>query len=246
MTRLSPQVRELPIQVPTPTIPIDAIRAFMNGPRLISGDELARAPYVSALANERLVSGSGDEVYVQDLPANGAVSYSVVRRGEPYRDPDSGEALGYEAVPVAEGDVRSFGAPGTVVLAKASREARVGDRLIAPEPPVTLENLRPHVPSSPVGGKIIGITDGFARVGQYQVVALNRGSRHGLEAGHVLDILHGVQAVPGQAAVTIPQTRSGQLLVFKVASGFSYALVMSATQPIYKYDRVEIPALDRP
>lgn len=246
VSRLSPQVRELPIQVPTPTIPIDAIRTFLKGPRLISDEELVRAPYVSALANERLVSGSGDEVYVKDLPASGTVSFSLVRRGEAYRDPDSGEALGYEAVPVAEGEVRSFGVPGTVMLVKAWREARVGDRLIAPEQDVSSENMRPHAPAIPVGGKIIGITDGFARVGQYQIVALNRGSRQGLESGHVLDILHTVQPLPGQPAVAVPETRSGQLLIFKVSPGFSYGLVMSATQPIYKFDRVETPALDRP
>lgn len=89
--KLSPTVRVTPLERPIPTIPIDAIRPFLTGPRVVSKEALDEAPYVVAPAQEHLVAGSGDRIYVRGLEAGGAGRYSVFRPGDPYRDvlPDS-------------------------------------------------------------------------------------------------------------------------------------------------------------
>ncbi|MGQ0701348.1 MAG: LysM peptidoglycan-binding domain-containing protein [Panacagrimonas sp.] len=247
--KLSPEIRELPLQISIPTIPIDTIRNFLRGPRLVSSEELAAAPYVLAFADDHLVGGAGGDVYVQDLVRGNAINYAVVRRGESYKDPDSGELLGYEAIPVGEAEVKDYGSPGIVVLSKTSRETLVGDRLIAAEPEAFSENFFPREPAQSVDGKIMTVTDGFARIGQYHVVAINRGSQHGLEPGHVLDILHAGRSTSDlhkTGRVALPEVHTGQLIVFKVSPRLSYGLVMSATQPIFRLDKVRTPALGRP
>jgi hypothetical protein len=44
----------------------------------------------------------------------------------------------------------------------------------------------PRSPEKPLRGIIMSVDGGVAEIGQYQVITLNRGSRDGVEAGHVL------------------------------------------------------------
>ena len=49
-------------------------------------------------------------------------------------------------------------------------------------------NFTPRAPASEVRGQIIDVVGGTDLVGQYQIVAINRGKRHGLEPGMVLAV----------------------------------------------------------
>lgn len=246
--RLSPQVRELPLDSAIPMIPIEAIRDFLRGPRLVTADELSASPYLLAFVDEHLVGGAGMGVYVQDLVPQEAYRYAVVRRGVVYRDPDDDEILGYEAVPVGEAEVQEYGKPSTAVLSKTTREALVGDRLLPVEPEAFGDNFYPRAPKGAVGGRIISVYDGFSQIGQYQIIALNRGSQHGIEPGHVLDVMQSGRRAPdpyGYGTVALPETYAGQVLVFKVTRRVSFALVMTATRPIHVLDKLEKPARTR-
>jgi hypothetical protein len=90
--------------------------------------------------------------------------------------------------------------------------------------------------------------------GQYEVVALNRGSQDGLERGSVLTVdLAGQQVddhcakINGESTCWVPHSErmpdesSGTLLVFKTYDRMSYALILSDTVPINIGDRVRNP-----
>lgn len=246
--RLSPQVRELPLDGAIPMIPIDAIRNFLRGPRLVTSDELGASPYLLAFDDNHLVGGAGVSVYVQNLEPKKAYTYAVVRRGQVYKDPDNGDLLGYEAVPVGDAEVVEYGQPSTAVLSRTTREALVGDRLLPAEPEAFSENFYPRAPASAIDGRIIAVTDAVSEIGQYQIVALNRGSNHGLEPGHVLDILQANRTAQDPYSVRrvkLPETYAGQLIVFKVTPRVSFGLVMSITRPVHKLDKVEKPVAGR-
>lgn len=246
--RLSPQVREIPLDGAIPMIPIDAIRNFLRGPRLVTNDELGASPYVLAFDDERLAGSPGLNIYVQNLEPEKSYTYSVVRRGEVYRDPDNGDVLGYEGVPVGDAEVLEYGKPSTAVLSRSTREALVGDRLLPTEPEAFSENFYPRAPADKIGGRIISVADGFSQIGQYQIVTLNRGSNHGLEPGHVLDILQANRKARDPYTgrlVALPETFAGQLIVFKVTPRVSFGLVMSITEPVHKLDKVEKPVAGR-
>ncbi|WP_341919168.1 LysM peptidoglycan-binding domain-containing protein, partial [Hydrocarboniphaga effusa] len=72
--RLSPQIRESSIEGAIPTIPLDAIRDFLRGPRLVTPEQLAAAPYLLAFVDDHLIGGEGNLIYAKNLPA-----------GQPYR-----------------------------------------------------------------------------------------------------------------------------------------------------------------
>lgn len=244
--RLSPEVREQPIDAAIPTIPLDAIRQFLNGPRLVTEEELDEAPYVIHFLDEHLIGGTGDELYVRKADAADGDDYALVRPGQRYIDPDNGELLGYEAIPVGRVTMSAFADVSTGTLQRSFRESLVGDRLL----PLTDETLLasdfyPHAPEQPVDGRLIAVFDGVSEIGQYQIVVLNRGEVDGIERGHVLDILQtGRQArdpLTGER-LTLPALKAGTLMVFDVEQELSFALVMQATRAVHVRDSVRNPS----
>ena len=89
--------------------------------------------------------------------------------------------------------------------------------------------------------------EGVSLIGQYRIVAINRGKSDGLESGHVLAIDEAGETIRDQTAspvfglkigstfaprVKLPDERTGTLLVFKVYDRMSYGLVVEARRPI--------------
>jgi hypothetical protein len=75
----------------------------------------------------------------------------------------------------------------------------------------------------------------MSQIGQYQVVALNRGTDHGMEPGHVLDIWQSGRKARDPysffgSKVQLPDVKAGTAMVFKTDTRLSYALVMSSTR----------------
>lgn len=249
LERLSPRIREEALDASLPAIPIEAIRNFLRGPRLVTLEETQRAPYIVAFVDERLAVGANNDVYVKNLAQPIAYNYAVIRVGEPYRDPDTRKLLGYEAIPTGEAELRTPDAPvgSTAVMrvTKSSREVLIADRLLPIEAESFDANFYPHAPLSPVDGRIISVFDGLSQISQYQIVALNRGSEHGVDPGTVLDILQTGRVVPdpySRKAVALPDQYAGVLMVFKVTPQLSYALVMNAIRPLHVLDKVARPS----
>lgn len=241
---LTPRVRELPLDQAIPTIPLDAIRDFLQTPRLVDAGELRDAPYVLSFVDPHVVEGTGSLVYLQKVPDGGITRWDTIRLGEKFVDPDSGEMLGWEGTPVGSVEIRAFGKPATALITNSARETRPGDRLIKPLDDTFDANFYPHPPDHTIGGRILSVYDGVSQIGQYQVVTLNRGTREGIEPGHVLSILQANRSARDpytNRRVILPELYAGTLMVFKVESKVSYALVMSATREIHVLDRVEKP-----
>lgn len=244
--KLEPLVRELPLEQAIDGIPLDAIRGFLRGPRLISKDELDDAPYVVDFEDARLMAGTGNLAYVLGIEDRRIAQYQIVRRGEEYRDPDDGDLIGYEALPVADSEVRVFGDPSTVYVQRSDMETRVGDYLLPAEVDALSARFYPHAPQRRVNGRIISVYNGFSQIGQYQVVALNRGTEIGLEPGHLLSVIQTGRVSKDPYSffgrkVQLPDIKAGTVMVFKVAPRVSYALVMTALKEIHVLDTLETP-----
>lgn len=242
--QLSPKVRTLPIQAAISTIPLDAIRQFLNGPRLVTEEELDGAPYILQFLDNHLIGGAGNKVYIRRAKQSEGEVYSVVRPGPAYRDPDSGEILGYKAIPVGTVDIREFDDISTGVLSQTFREVLAGDRLLPFEEEALASDFYPRAPEQSVDARIISVFDGVSQIGQYQIVTLNRGADNGLKRGHVLDIFQTGRKTPDPITgkrVTLPPVKAGTLMVFKVEDRVSYGLVMSAQRAIHTLDSARNP-----
>jgi len=120
----------------------------------------------------------------------------------------------------------------------------VGDRVLPVEEDRYTDRFLPRAPERRVEGRIISVLDGVSRIGQYQVVVLNRGRREGMEPGHVLAVYRTGEVIEDPVRggkVKLPDERAGIVMVFRTFDKVSYALVMRATRSIRVLDRVRNP-----
>lgn len=243
--KLSPRVREEPLDRAVPTIPMDAIKSFLGRSRVVSREQLEDAPYVLTSLDEHLIAGGrGQRLFVRGLDTTEFARYAIVRRGEPYYDPQTDRLLGYEAVFLAEARVLSFGDPATMEIEVSRREVLNGDILLPMDETLIDRTFMPRAPEEKVEGQIIAVVDGVNRVSQYQVVTLNLGMQDDVEAGHVLAVYQAGQEVRDPVTgedVLLPRQRAGTVMIFRVFDNLSYALVMDATRAIHLYDVVTNP-----
>jgi LysM repeat protein len=251
--RLEPMLRSVPLEGPIATIPYSQIAAFLSRPGVLTGDEVKAAPYVLALRDNHQIAGSGYDLYVKRLDGETGARYSVMHIDEPLQDPQSGRKLGYLAIYTGTAQLTRPGDVAKVTLTESARETLQGDVLIAEEMSPT-NDFAPHGPAQPVDGRIIAVVDNVLLAGQYEVVAVNRGSQDGLDRGTVLTVdLAGERIsdhcakIDGQSTCWVPHSErlpdesSGTLLVFKTYERMSYALIFSDTVPINIGDRVRNP-----
>lgn len=251
VSRLDPRLRSDPLASAIPTIPYSAIAAFLSRPTLMTSDEIRRAPYVLAFRDQHQVAGNEIEVYVRNLQAAENSRFAVMHVATPLIDPDDGKVVGYEGIYTATALVKRSGEPAKAVLIDLARETLAGDRLMSSDNEVPL-NFTPAAPTSEVHGRIIDVVGGTDLVGQFYVVAINRGKRHGVGPGTVLAIDQEGEVVRDLYAdgrsiannrngfntqfvphVKLPNERAGTLLVFKSYDRISYGLIVGASNIVH-------------
>ncbi len=247
--KLTPQVRVEQLERAIPTLPMDAIQQFLLRAQVVDPKQMENAGYVMAMEEGHLVAGTNNKMYARGLGLATTTRYRVFRQGKAYQNPGAGkkDVLGYEAIQIGDARVEAFGDPATLMLTTAYREALVGDRLLAvPEDEEVSYNFTPRAPEQEIEGLIISVFDAVSRVGQYQMVVLNRGHLDGIQSGHVLAAYTAGDQVRDPVSrkgewVELPDTRSGLIMVFRTFEQVSYALVMKATREIRLYDAVRNP-----
>ena len=246
--KLSPHVRREALTRAIPTIPIDTIQQFLTRPQVLSKQELDQAARLTAFVQEHIVGGSGDLIYVSSVEDDLVRGFDVIRPGPAYRDPDSGEYLGQEALFVGTAQLLRAGTPAKMLLSATTMEAELGDRVIPNPEEEYLENFQPKPGPPFLEGKILSVLGGVNQIGVHSVVALSKGADGGLEPGHVMQILR--RSVPPrketdtvlwQRKTELPLEEVGVLMVFRTFERVSYGLVMSASGTIQVLDTVRSP-----
>ena len=273
--RVSPRTRyESLADAAVPTLSPQAIEPFLSEALIVDEAAFATAPRIVATQEGRVLLSRGDRAYARGVysskdggkPLSHAkgepIDYRVFRNATPLKDPSTGEILGYEAqfvgkaelvrgettasVTGKDGKVSTEIVPATIDIVMAKEEMRVGDRLV-PEPPRELLSYVPRAPSRQIDGQIVSIYGSAVRFAAgNQVVVINRGSRDGLERGHVMAILKSGQAMTDRTdsprtQIRLPNERNGLLMVFRTFEKVSYALVLQVTDGAKVGDRIVNP-----
>ena len=250
--RLSPKIREEALDEAIFSVPYEAIKAFLSRPAILDKDTAQNAPYILSTQHGHMVHGAGAEVYVRGADFAAGDIYSVMHVGDALRDPESNKILGYDGIYVAEGTVEVAGDPSTMLLNASAREALNGDRLIKDAGDFPLRFV-PRSPSTEVSGHIIGVQDGVSVIGAYQIVALDRGTTHGLEPGNVLAVYQSGRVEKDRYAkrgffarhfpekVQLPDEYAGLLMVFRTFDDMSYGIIVKAVSDMHVLDVVQNP-----
>ncbi len=270
--RVSPRTRyESLLDNALTTLPTHLIEAFLSEPLIIDEATLAMAPRIVATQDGRVLISRGDRAYARgsaETPLSDAKGqprdFRVFRNAVPLKDPGTKEILGYEASYVGKArlvrgeslqeskDVDSDGkraieiVPASLDFISSKEESRVGDRLL-PEPPRELLNYVPRAPSQEIDGRIVSIYgSAVANAAQSQIVVINRGTKDGIERGHVLTLLSdgGTQVDktdPSKPVIKLPDERNGLLMVFRPFERLSYGLIMQINSGVKVGDRLATP-----
>lgn len=269
--RLSPRTRiENLTNNALPALNSRVIEAFLAEPIIVDENSLAAAPRIVAAQEGRVLLTRGDRAYARgqgdgeliDEPGKKQKAYRVFRNATALRDPVTNEILGYEAQYVGmallvrsestqestdkNGNLHIDIVPATIDIIAAKEEIRVGDRLL-PEPPQQLGSYVPHAPQVMVNARIVSVYgSAVVNAAQNQVVTINRGSRDGMESGHVLAIMKdGPRLIdntdPSRTELKLPDERNGLLMVFRTFESLSYALVLDIRDGVRVGDRLVNP-----
>ena len=243
VVKLSPKVRSEPIDTPIPAIPLDAISSFLTDTRIVDVEALNGAPYVLEGEDGRIITGAGDRIYARgEKPAD---NVGVFRRSKEFRDPETGEFLGLEARSIARGEVIAENKDVlTLRLKQSNEEVRIGDRLLVGEERRITTSFVPSSPDSDIEAQMISVDGGVSQIGQFDVVAINRGEREGLKPGNVMAVLKSGNLVRDPVTnetIELPSERAGLMMVFQTYEKMSYGLILQATRPLSVGDKVTNP-----
>ncbi|CAN5296312.1 hypothetical protein BH09PSE6_BH09PSE6_15000 [soil metagenome] len=168
--KLSPRVRATDTLGPIPSIPAGAIEPFLTRPLIVSESELKLAPRVIGTADNRVVSGAGDKIYVRgDMPAEARNGYYVYRSGRALYDPDTKAVLGYEAQFLGSAEQTRQGDPATFRITTAVEEIAAGDRLVAAKAPEYV-NYAPREAAAEIEGRVMSIYGGLDAAASNQII----------------------------------------------------------------------------
>ncbi len=253
VVRVQPLVRSGPLHGGAiPTIPYEAIAAFLGKPGILTREELDAAPRVAALRDRHLIGGMGNDLYVKGIGEQGPGRYSILRVGDELKDPEDGRVLGYMGVFAGVAQIDEVAELSRARVVDSARETTAGDVLLREDLSVVASDIIPHAPAEDVHGQIMAVVDGVSLIGQFQVVALNRGAEAGLRVGHVLAIDRAGETVRDgscrrsglsmcRGMLKLPDERAGTVLVFKTYERMSYGLVLDTTMPVGIADVVRNP-----
>lgn len=270
--RLSPRTRsETLADNALPTLQTHLIEPFLSEPLIVEQNTLALAPRIVATQEDHVMLSQGDRAYARGpdgspltdakgLPYN----FRVMRSATPLKDPGTGEILGYETQYVGKTtlvsseiqrpskDLDSDGKPfleiipARIDIVSAKEEIRIGDRLL-PEPERELLNFVPRAPARDIEGRIVSVYgSAVTNAAQNQIVVINKGTRDGIERGHVLTLLSDGARLrdstdPTRAMIKLPDERNGLLMVFRPFERLSYGLILEIKTGVKVGDRLTTP-----
>lgn len=252
--KLSPSMREQPLDQPIPTIPYDEIKPFLTGIRIVDAATAAQSSYVLAIKGESRLGTYGTEIYAKNLNHPRYRDYFVYRQEAPLLDPTSKRLIGYETKFVANARLLRYhnDAPAVLTITDSKEEVEPGDR-ISPVPPLTkTDDILIRTPRVPMVGQIIKAISEDSQFGQYQIAIINRGLCEELRIGDVLAIYRKGSQVPDPMDpsykqyhkkhwLQLPNERIGELMVFKLFDHASLGLILNSKEEIQNLDYVTNP-----
>lgn len=250
--RLSPQGKKVSKDLnPISVLPWGLIQPYIENDFLLDRQQYTDLPYILGnengsvyFATDDLVLGKGQDLSPGD--------YQIVRNQSEIYDLD-GQFLGLQVRHIADANAHQTSLSGQALLTihNANLEVKRGDKLLPSQNnplPATI-TIEPAVEQQ---GYIVGDLEQHELFGKYNVVVLDLGE-HEINVGTVMGIYaQGPKIFDGEppqyqsensnlsnflfrdGEIEQPAFKIGELLVFKVFSNASYALITRSTKVIRK------------
>ncbi len=161
--------------------------------------------------------------------------------------------IGYEMVEISRVRVTQAGDISVLDILQDRTEVKPGDFILPVSDmgydKVFYPNAMDRVPE---GLRVLATSGQQAGVGLYQIVAINAGSRQGLETGHVFSAFRQGKDVEDrtgyrwgsfskEAEVRLPDVYDGLVMVFRTFDDISYGMVVSGKRVVESFDALRHP-----
>jgi len=252
-TSLQPQIRVESLHNTIPVIPLEHIKQWLERYTLMAPDSVQGTPYILGTADQRVLAGKGQKVYVRGNGLEVGQRYAVYREAEPYVFTDANGkkyTAALELQQVASGiAVRGEGDVTTLELTDSyNAEVRRGDRVLPEYDPMLPTLFYPtNAENIAAGGQIVRVLGSIGTAARHSVVTIDRGTAHGVQTGHVFSVNQKGEVVTDpktKERVQLPGERIGQIMVFKNFDQLSYAYVLESELPIKVGAGIQAPLLD--
>ena len=245
--KLEPQIYSEGRAKAIPTIDPAAIQVFIRSPLVVARNELSESGYVVSGANETLIMGKYDQVYVRAIEGEPGDQFRVFRPGKVYQDIITGDILGQEARHIADLRLLRHGDESSkMTVLSAYEELAMGDRLRA----MSVESADRYFYPSPapehLRGHIVDMPSALGEAGPMATVVLNLGLNDAVETGSVFRIYRTgvVRSDPVSGGqFELPEEAIGLVLVYRSFERLSFALITDASQSIRTGDTIISPGL---
>jgi hypothetical protein len=264
--RLQAQVHSEPLSPAVSTaLQRHSIEAFLSAPQVFEAEHANAVARIVGAVGPRSMFSKGDVVYARTPAGTGFLlspalpsEWNIYRNLRALKDPTSNEVLGLEGEYVGrarllsderleqrqqDDKTQSALVPASFEIVHAISEIRAGDRLFQSKANAW-RALTPHAPPSDLAATIISIYgSGVAYASKNQIVVLDKGSKQGLEPGHLMSIRKMPSLATGLTDSTysvVPPSVgvSGQALVFLTFDKLAYALISDVSEPVQVGDRL--------
>ncbi|MEX1196451.1 MAG: LysM domain-containing protein [Pseudohongiellaceae bacterium] len=252
VVRLSPQMRSQPRDEAIPVMSRDLIDHFLVDNLVIDPQDYERAPYILGSAADNLVISSGDTVLARasgDGWQDTVRQLDIIRMGERYEDPESGELLGHQGLRIGQAR-RQQGSSGDsegvrrLEILRSREEIKPGDRLMVPARNAVSTQYMPRPARSGLQGRVLELLTELSLAAQYDSLLISLGDEDGLREGDLLTVHADDQSVTdpltGDVLVAAGEP-VGTLLVYRVFDRLGHGLILEGTAPVSEGFRVTAP-----
>lgn len=235
--------------------PISSLMPFMAWPRVLDEATIDNAPYIIASQDDHYLITEGERIYVRNLRnVHEGSRCAIFHKNKPLLDPQTGALLGYEVTYAGYSRVERPGDPATATVLDLRREARRGDRLLAPTDETRDMNVPIQSPNFKVRGDVVALFDAEAVSGNYMIATINKGLRDNIRVGHTLGVYAQGKHVRDPfkrernrtgailpVNVELPPEKVANMVVYKVTDKVSYGLILDATRETKIGDKIGNP-----
>lgn len=249
--KLSPQMREVPIELGLPVISYDYLKGKFVDIEIVNSSELKHLPYIVGFEDGRLAGYTNLKAFIKGDLTPGK-TYNVYHRGDTYKgskleninkgNKKKDVEIGTELIKTGEVIVENSKDGISTVYIKSLIEKGLseGQLVIEQAPLSTIGNLYFEPKSAPqkTEAEIVSTPGMLKNVAVGGNVILDRGLDAGLSPGDVLlaqqpDIYKN-DPMDRSKRLRIPGQAAGMIMVYKVFDRMSLGIVIETTKPIHR------------
>ena len=208
----------------------------------MTADELEAATSIVESPTPRVFLSQGDAIYIGLGLGETEVGarYTIFREAEEVRDFETNALYGYHVDVLGWVEVKTVGPETSVAEIRVSKDSiERGDRMI-PRMAIPLELAASPAPTD-IDGRVIYMPNDRTQAASQDFLYLDRGSIHGLEVGHMLEVYDAGGLARDRvrgSRVTTPDWNIATLVVTAVQPDSAVAFVTHARRELAVGDTV--------